>query len=490
VGGNRVVRPGLIGGLLSVLIGACGGGSGSPQPSLAIGVSPASVLAGQPAVLTWSSDNASTCQASGAWAGTQATSGKLQVTQADPGSFTYTLACSSGSSAAFTGSATLTVTPQPLAITGTLSNGVVGVPFSQNLQATGGVAPFAWVISSGALPQGLSQVPSTTNTVTISGTPSSVAQAVAFTVQVTDAANQKATQLFTVSILLQADTLVLSPPAGLNFGAQLVGTASGTLAETLTNSANSAMAIDSAAIVPGQGSNAGEFTQSGTTCASTLTAGASCAITVDFTPAQPGPRSATLTLIDDTAGSPQSVSLSGVGLGNGPNATLSALSLPFGVQRVGTTSPTLTVTLSNYGSVALNIGNVTTTAGFSETNTCVPSLASAGTCTISVTFTPAGAGNATGTLSISDDAASSPQTVALSGTGSTTTSTLSGACVVLCAEVPDSAACPVGAPANHPVQTVLCPVGPTRGETVTVDGGRACFTGGSTRAAQGFCGVQ
>jgi len=81
-----------------------------------------------------------------------------------------------------------------------LSNGVVGTPYNQSLQATGGVAPFAWMVSSGALPRGLSLSNSTTNTVTVSGTPDASTQGAAFTIQVADSVHQTATQPFTVSI--------------------------------------------------------------------------------------------------------------------------------------------------------------------------------------------------------------------------------------------------------------------------------------------------
>jgi len=472
--------------LAIAVLSSCGGGSGTPAPTVTLGMSPKSIPAYQDATLTWSSSNASTCQASGAWAGAQSTSGSIGVSQASPGTYTYTLSCSSGASAPATESAKLTVTPAPLAITGTLSNGVIGVPFNESIQATGGVAPFTWTVSSGALPQNLSLSPSTTNTVTISGTPDTVEQAVTFTIEVTDSAHITATQPFTVSILLQADSVVLSP-ASLDFGNQIFGSSSSALTETLTNMASSAVAISSVAITTNQASNAGEFTQSGTTCGSILAAGASCAINVTFTPGQTGPRAAALTITDDTAGSPQSVGLSGVGLSTGPNATLSATSLPLGTQLVGTTSPALSVNLTNYGTVALNIASIAASGSFAETDNCVGSLPSLGTCTISVTFTPGGTGNMTGTLSISDDAASNPQKVPLSGTGSTNTPSLTGSCVNRCGgQGQDLAQCPQGQPAEHPSE-LFCPVGVLGGHSVPVDGSRPCMSG---RITQGFCRTQ
>ena len=97
--------------------------------------------------------------------------------------------------------ATITITPPPLAISTTsLPDGMVGTPYSKTIQATGGVAPFTWVISAGTLPSGLNLDNSTTSTLTISGTPDTQQTAVPFTIQVADSANQSATQSYTVNI--------------------------------------------------------------------------------------------------------------------------------------------------------------------------------------------------------------------------------------------------------------------------------------------------
>lgn len=473
---RNIAAAGVIG-ILS--LSACGGGEspGTPAPTVTVTLSPASIAVGQSATLTWSSSNASTCTASGAWTLPQPTSGSIAESPTTAGSYNYTLSCSSSAGGVATASAALTVTPAKLAIlTGALSNGVIGTPFNQTIQATGGVAPFAWKVS-GTLPHNLSLDPTTTNTVTISGTPDTVAQGVAFTIEVTDSALGMASQLYTVSISLRADSLTLSSPA-LQFGNQLVGSTSAALMETLTNTATSDMVISSIAIVP-IASNAGEFKQTGTTCGASVPAGASCTVSVSFSPAQPGPRSAALAINDDTAGSPQSVALAGIGLGGGPNATLSPVGLVFGIELVGTTSPTRTVAVTNYGGVALNIGSIAASSSFAETDNCVPSLPSGGTCTIRVTFAPGGSGSVTGMLSISDDAAGSPQKVSLVGTGSTMTPLLNGACYA-CRAI-KSSRCPVGAPSKTPV-SVPARCGPCQdgmcSATVTVDEARGCAMDG------------
>jgi hypothetical protein len=250
------------------------------------------------------------------------------------------------------------------------------------------------------------------NSATISGTPDTVAQGVTFSVNVTDSANQAATQSYTVSILAQPDTLTLSP-ASLNFGPQLAGTASGTQTGTLTNTGSSPVAINN---VASTGTNAGDFSESNT-CGSSLAPGSDCAIHVTFTPARSGPRAASIAITDDTVGSPHQLPLSGTGLTSGPNATLSATSLIFPNQNVGTTSTALTITLTNYGEAPLNVSGIAATANFAESDSCVGSLVRATSCPINVTFIPSSAGSITSTLSVTDNAADSPQTVPLSGTG-------------------------------------------------------------------------
>lgn len=386
--------------------------------------------------------------------------------------------CSGGSQPPFV------VPPPPvpsLEITTTaLPNGVMGIAYNQTIQATGGVAPFVWMLSSGTLPPNLSLGASTNNSVTISGTPESGAQGVGFTVSITDSAHHTAIQSYALSILLQSDSLILSP-GGLDFGNELVGTASGTLAETLTNAGTSNVAIASITT-----NDDAEFNQT-TTCGASLVAGASCVINVTFTPAQSGPRSAVITIIDDTQGSPQSVYLTGVGLTSGPNATLSANNLSFDSELVDTTSPPLSLVVNNYGTATLNITGVAAPAGFAETDNCIPSLTQGANCTIKVTFTPSTSGEVSGTLSISDNAASSPQTVSLSGIGATNTPPLTGYCFATCqGQVKNLDECPVGQPAITPSEASIWPCGPPG--SVPVDASRACHV--KSVNSPGHCVIQ
>ncbi len=99
-----------------VPLAACGAGSPAPhptpappQPSVNLSFSASTVAAGQPAILSWSSSNVTSCAASGSWSDAQLTSGKLTFLDVAPGNYSFTLTCTgSYGSAASTASVTVT----------------------------------------------------------------------------------------------------------------------------------------------------------------------------------------------------------------------------------------------------------------------------------------------------------------------------------------------------------------------------------------------
>jgi uncharacterized repeat protein (TIGR02543 family) len=98
---------------------------------------------------------------------------------------------------------------------------------------------------------------------------------------------------------------------------------------------------------------------------------------------------------------------------------VSPTSKDFGIQVVGTSSTPFTFTLTNSGASNLTVSGVTASSEFtvsSETCTAAP-IAPKGTCTFSITFTPASSGDKTGSLTVTSNAASSPNSVSLSGKG-------------------------------------------------------------------------
>jgi hypothetical protein len=98
--------------------------------------------------------------------------------------------------------------------------------------------------------------------------------------------------------------------------------------------------------------------------------------------------------------------------------------LNFGNHQVNTTSAAQTVTLKNSSNAALTIHSIglsgPNSGDFHQQNTCPSSsstLAAGASCTINVTFTPTAEGSRSGSLTFTDNASGSPQSVALSGTG-------------------------------------------------------------------------
>jgi hypothetical protein len=73
--------------------------------------------------------------------------------------------------------------------------------------------------------------------------------------------------------------------------------------------------------------------------------------------------------------------------------------------------------VSNTGTAPLAISSVVPSAQFGQTNTCGGRVAAGAQCTITVYFRPTGRGVVTGVVTITDNAAGSPHTVSLTGTG-------------------------------------------------------------------------
>jgi hypothetical protein len=100
-----------------------------------------------------------------------------------------------------------------------------------------------------------------------------------------------------------------------------------------------------------------------------------------------------------------------------PTPNLFPTRLNFGSVPVGQTSPPKSIVLTNTGNAVLRLSRIAVTGDFLQHNNCGKTLDVGKSCTTQVSFKPTATGFRTGTLSIADNAASSPQKVALSGTG-------------------------------------------------------------------------
>ncbi len=146
-----------------------------------------------------------------------------------------------------------------------------------------------------------------------------------------------------------------------------------------------------------------------------LSSGQSCTVTLTFSPGALGHYSTSFALISI---SQTIISASLVeGTGVEPRVSLSTTTIDFGDQTINKTSPEHEVLLSNPGNTALAITSIEASDDFDVTDDCGDSVASEGSCTLGVTFTPPTADPFTGTVTITDDASDSPQTISLSGVG-------------------------------------------------------------------------
>ena len=102
---------------------------------------------------------------------------------------------------------------------------------------------------------------------------------------------------------------------------------------------------------------------------------------------------------------------------NSPAVSVSASTLVFPSLALGAVSSAQSLIVTNSGGDAISVSSIAASGDFAQSNTCGTSLAAGANCTVSVTFTPTALGSRTGTLSITDSVAGSPQQVSLSGTG-------------------------------------------------------------------------
>jgi len=203
----------------------------------------------------------------------------------------------------------------------------------------------------------------------------------------------------------------------LNFDTQAVGTTSAAKRVIITNAGSLGVTMGSIAV------NDADFVVGGSNCpapGSALAGGASCVVYVVFRPKTTGAKKGALLIKDGDPSSPQIVGMSGYGTSQ---VVLNPSSIAFPTQPVGQASSPIKVTLTNNtgGSITMQKPAVAATAPFSVgtgPTSCRAGqvITAGGFCFIYAQFTPTAVGFPTGTLSVFDSDATSPQTVALSGT--------------------------------------------------------------------------
>jgi cytochrome c553 len=209
-------------------------------------------------------------------------------------------------------------------------------------------------------------------------------------------------------------------PGAKDFGSVAIGGNSGTNTITVSNTGGSGTLSLIAS------SNNTEFLVAGGSCLpapKSLGPSASCTISISFAPATAGARTSTLTI--GTNGSPPSLTVNLTGTGSTGAPAAGQLNVPasyaFSSQAVGVQSAAHPITVTNIGGSTVAIASVSdsNTPEFPVTaNNCNgASLVAGASCSISVAFRPGTAGVRSGTLTIASNGSGSPQTIALSGSG-------------------------------------------------------------------------
>jgi len=211
----------------------------------------------------------------------------------------------------------------------------------------------------------------------------------------------------------------------VTFPSQSLGTTSA--AQTVTVSNTGTAVLNLTALTFG-GAASAEFARAGTCQVGTnVAAGGSCTLQVTFTPAAAGARNATLTISHNAPSATSTLTLVGTGALAPAVASVTPTTLSF-TQTINTTSLPQAVTVKNAGGQpltlsAIGVGGTNTaefTVGASSTCAVGTVLNANASCNLQLTFQPNTSGARSATLSIGHNAAASPSTVALSGTGTAT----------------------------------------------------------------------
>jgi len=160
------------------------------------------------------------------------------------------------------------------------------------------------------------------------------------------------------------------------------------------------------------------FSISGLTVPANINVGSNTTFNVTFAPSTAGTVNGSISLTNNSASSPLAIPLSGTGVAATMLLNASSTSLSFGSVNLGSNS-TQNVSLTNAGNSTVTISSVTAAgAGFGTSGVSSGLAIAAGqSATLSVTFTPAAAGSASGTVSVASNATNSPITITTTGTG-------------------------------------------------------------------------
>ncbi len=258
-----------------------------------------------------------------------------------------------------------------------------------------------------------------TCTVTVSFTPQAVGSRQATLAITDDGTGSPRLIPLTGSGTPQAPLICLGQSGSLVFGSTAVGTTNSVPQTiTLTNCGTAALVVSNV-FFRTHASNDFSVVQN---CTNTVIASSgTCSLSVTFAPTAAGARSTILDIVNSSAISPVEIAVTGTGFIPAPAFCTGAGPLNFGNVDVGTTSSVQSVTITNCGTASLTISNVTVTGAnagdFVNLSSACTTVPTGGTCVVGLQFAPTVGGTRSANLSFADNAAGSPQLIALTGSG-------------------------------------------------------------------------
>ena len=200
-------------------------------------------------------------------------------------------------------------------------------------------------------------------------------------------------------------------PSSANFGNVAVGSTNSQTIQ-IGNTGTSVLTITQASVA-GTG-----FSTTGLTLPVSINPGQSTTFNAQYQPATAGAGSGSITLVSNAANSPTVLSLTGTGVAATQTLSFSTNTVSFGNVDTGTSS-TQWVTVTDSGNSNVLISKIAASgAGYSLNGASVPvTLTPSQKLTFSVIFSPTVAGSVSGSVTIASNAAGSPGTISLSGSG-------------------------------------------------------------------------
>ncbi len=293
-------------------------------------------------------------------------------------------------------------TKHPIVISGTLpTTGTVGQAYTGTLTATGGNGPFAWTVTG--LPPGLMASGTTTSTLTISGTPTTAGSSTV-SVTLTDSHSRTTTIMTTIVIAASA-----------------APTITGSLATTGT------VGVAYAGMLTASGGTAPyTWVITGFPAAFTITGANTATVSVAGTPTAATTYNVSVTLTDSAAHTVTSTTNVVISSSTGATFTISPTTLGTLVHGTAITPITVTATPATTGPYTWTVSGTTLLpAGLLlNGNTSSSTSVTSATNSITISGTPAGSGNYSFFLTVTDSA--TPQGSGVQGytgtvTGGTTT---------------------------------------------------------------------